>query len=78
MVSKGWEKVYHLTPKGHLFVEDLEKWCAEWHIRPEELPKYIEGLVSKTREMDYEMKSWNQRWAELVERGYLTETAKGE
>ena len=66
---------YILTSKAHEFIEALEKWCAERDIRPEEIPKFLEGVVSKSRDMDWEMKNWNERYKELVEKGYLTEVS---
>lgn len=66
-------RFYSLTPKAHKFIEALEKWCAERGIKPEEIPKFLEGVVARSRDMDWEMMSWNQRYKDLVDKGYLVQ-----
>lgn len=64
---------HKLTPKAHGLIESLEKWCAERGIRPEEIPKFLECVVSRTRKLGYEKISWGEAYKELVEKGYLEE-----
>ena len=65
------DRFYSLTQKGEEFAKALETWCSERGITPEEIPKFLACVVSRSRDFEWERISWKEAYEELVDKGYL-------